>query len=617
VELSQRNGDDRFLQPGQYRSLEMTLRARTQLAQVRPLVISAFDRSTRMLPFVHFDWYMVPCGPRSIAAALYNVGLEKTRFVFQLWNPNVRPSEARIDGTSVDVLLVSSLQVHSAAAYRLVEDGWALGDHRPLIIVGGPKACYEPFDYFGLGPNGQVGADVVVTGEEPVLLELLVALAEFGAGPQSMRAAFNRARDAGALRAIPGLVYAEDGRYDGLNLVNTGIQRLLRDLDDLPMPSTGYRTLEPPHRGKALAEKPILLDKACNGAMVASVLVTRGCKFHCHYCPIPAYNQRSFRCKSPARMIEEFRDCYRYMHTRNYFGTDDNFFNSRRFVQKMFEAMASTTIDSKPLRRRVRFFTQATVRDLYKNRDLLPLAHDAGLGSVWIGVEDLSAVLIDKGQTPVVTQELFADMLAHKISPMAMLMHHDDQPLHSPGRLTGLIDQINFLRDAGAVSLQCTLANPALGTRWINEMLDKGLIYDRVGGQKVCDGQADGNHVIASTRADPWRKQLNLLRGYAAFYNPANLVRALWVRNKHFARKRVGYQLWGMLSLARTAWKLKGYTWRLWRGPIECVRQWPERFRRSGSPYPDLIDSRIETHSVQPTALPPSASPPVPGPLPR
>ncbi|MFQ5502918.1 MAG: radical SAM protein, partial [Phycisphaerae bacterium] len=80
MELSQRKGQDRFLQPGQYRSLEMTLRAKTQFSKVRPLVISAFDRSTRMLPFVHFDWHMIPCGPRSIAGALHNGGLEKTRF---------------------------------------------------------------------------------------------------------------------------------------------------------------------------------------------------------------------------------------------------------------------------------------------------------------------------------------------------------------------------------------------------------------------------------------------------------------------------------------------------------------------------------------------------------
>ena len=182
MELPQRKKEDRFLPPGTYRSLEQSLRSKSQLAQVRALVVSAFDLRTRLLPFAHIAWYMVPCGPRSIAAALYDAGLKKTRLVYQHWNPRFKPSLAMIDGAKADMLLVSSKQVHSEPSYRLVEDAWIAGKDRPLIIAGGPKACYEPFDYFALGSDGQIGADVVVTGEEAVLLELLNVLADFGAG---------------------------------------------------------------------------------------------------------------------------------------------------------------------------------------------------------------------------------------------------------------------------------------------------------------------------------------------------------------------------------------------------------------------------------------------------
>ena len=544
-----------------------------------------------MLPFVHIDWFMVPCGPRSIAGALYDVGLQHTRLVYQLWNPKVRPSQAKIGGGDIDMLLVSSMQIHSLPSYRLIEDAWTMGQARPLIIAGGPKACYEPFNYFGLGADRKIGADVVVTGEEPVLLELLTVLADFGGGPGTMLAAFERARQAGALREIPGLVYSLDGRHDGRNLVNTGVQRLLRDLDDLPMPTSGFRTLEGPHRRAALAKEPIGLENACRGRMLATLLVTRGCKFRCHYCPIPAYNQRSFRHKSPQRMVDEFVDCNRHMNTRYFFGADDNFFNSRKLARELLEAMASTQVDGRPFRRRIRFLTESTVIDLYKNRDLLPLARDAGVACVWMGVEDLSARLIDKGQAPGMTEELFADMIANNISPMAMLMCHEDQPLRSPGKLTGLIDQARFLSKAGAVSLQCTVAMPALGSKWVNEAATSGTLYERVGGRRLTDAQNDGNHVVSAKRSDPWRLQLNLLGGYAAFYNPLNLLRALTFSKDSFDRKRIHYQLWGMIALARTAWRLRGHIWRLWRGPIEPYNGWPEGFRRPGSPYPDLIDS--------------------------
>jgi len=561
------------------------------------LVISAFDRFTRLMPFVNLDWRMVPCGPRSIAAALHDAGFERTRFVFQLWNPNVQPSRVQIDGGPIDMLLVSSLQVHSGPAYRLIEDAWTMGSQRPLIIAGGPKGCYEPFDFFGLGPDGQMGADVVVTGEEPVLLELLTVLADFGGGQGKMLEAFKRARDAGALREIPGLVYAPDGRPDGRELVNTGIQRLMCDLDDLPMPTSGFRVLEPPHRRKTLAPQPISLGKICSGPTMIALLVTRGCKFNCHFCPIPAYNQRSIRRKSPERVIEEFIDCRREMNARYFFGTDDNFFYSRKFAKSMLEAMASAEFNGKALGRQIRFITESTVVDLYKNRDLLPMARHgrAGVHGIWLGVEDLSARLVDKGQGPGMTEAVFAEMLANDIMPVAMVMHHEDQPLHSPGKLVGLIDQVRFLHKAGAVNLQCTIAAPIVGSRWFSEAMAKGHFFESVGGRKIVDAHCDGNHIAASGRSDPWRFQLELLRGYAAFFNPVNLARTLLGRNRLIVRKRIFFQIWGMLALARTAWRLKGHVWRLWRGPIVRMTELPGKFRRPGSPYADLIKAGEET----------------------
>ena len=62
-----------------------------------------------------------------------------------------------------------------------------------------------------------------------------------------MRSGFLPRRDSGALDEIPGLVYPR-GNIDGLaeELIDTGIQRLLGDLDELPDPVLGYRLLEPP-----------------------------------------------------------------------------------------------------------------------------------------------------------------------------------------------------------------------------------------------------------------------------------------------------------------------------------------------------------------------------------
>src|SRR5262245_44006692 len=99
-----RAGEDRFVPPGTYLAREAHLRQRsTELAEVPAVVISAFDRRTRMLPFVFYDSRMFPSGALTIAGALHSAGFQRTRAVFQLWNPRVRPSRAGIDGRAVQM----------------------------------------------------------------------------------------------------------------------------------------------------------------------------------------------------------------------------------------------------------------------------------------------------------------------------------------------------------------------------------------------------------------------------------------------------------------------------------------------------------------------------------
>src|SRR5204863_8696377 len=130
---------------------------------------------------------------------------------------------------------------------------------RPLVIAGGPHAVYQPYELFSANPDDPVSADVAVTGEEFVLLSLLEVLLSVRSGAESMRSAFFRARDSGALEDIPGLVYGRGGT-DGApeELIDTGVQRLVGDLDELPDPVLGYRMLEPPARFRAtLSAQPV------------------------------------------------------------------------------------------------------------------------------------------------------------------------------------------------------------------------------------------------------------------------------------------------------------------------------------------------------------------------
>src|SRR5262249_28015087 len=154
------------------------LRTNPATRTISALVCYAFDFRTRLGPFLFADTRLLTAGPRAIAAALVGAGFTKTRIVLRQWNRNFKVSEARLDGEIPQLLLVSRMQTHSANAYEMVPDAHQLGEERPLILGGGAKAIYEPWDFFGIDPDKKLSADVVCTGEEFVLLELFDRLME-------------------------------------------------------------------------------------------------------------------------------------------------------------------------------------------------------------------------------------------------------------------------------------------------------------------------------------------------------------------------------------------------------------------------------------------------------
>jgi radical SAM superfamily enzyme YgiQ (UPF0313 family) len=575
VELPQRAKGDQYAKPGQYREWESRIRRRVEGHDVPILFVYAFDPRTRLGPFLYLDKCLLPCAPRAVAAALHAAGFKNIRVVMQTWNPRLQPSQARFDGKPPEMLLISSMQIHSAAAYQLIHDAWELGDERPLILAGGSKAIYEPWDFFGLSPDGRVGADVVVTGEELVILELLDRLLEHKGRGETMREAFERVRRAGLLADIPGLVYRPDAVEGPPEyLINTGTQRLLQDLDELPMPFDALGLFEPPHRGRTLSYRPLSPERLRRHVRIMSILATRGCKFHCHYCPIPAYNQFTYRFRSPERLVDEMSGIVDACGVSTFFGADDNFFNKRSLVERSFTTMAKGTVSGVPFRDAIRFATEATEFDVFKQQDLLPLARDAGLRHLWLGIEDLTGELIKKGQSPEKTRTVFRMLLRHGIAPMPMMMHHDGQPLWTWRGLYGLINQIRFLRRVGALTCQITMLTPSVGSKSYEDLFREGTVLSRVGGKPVEEYQYDGNHCVATGSSHPWMRQLNLFAAYAAFYNPVNLLRAL-PKFDGFWGSRLQCQMLGMLGVAKSVREARDWLRRMVAGPIERFTEPP------------------------------------------
>ena len=586
MELPRRTRGDELLKPGELLALRRRLRSLSQKHDLATVIACAFDHRTRMLPFIYADTRMVPAGVRAVGSAMVDAGFHKTRIVLQQWNKKFRPARMQLDGRVPDLFMVSTMGMHSDRALELIRDARRIDPKdRPLIIAGGSHAVYEPFLLFGeqAGPDGkpQAGPDVAVTGEEFVLLSLIEAVLSFRGDGESMRSAFFRARDAGALDEIPGLVYPRGPRTesDGVaeELIDTGVQRLLGDLDELPHPVLGYQLLEPPGRGEYLSPAALPASRVRRYSPISSLVVTFGCKFACPYCPIPAYNQRQHRLKSAGRIADEMWQLNKHYGLRYFFGTDDNFFNTPSRTLDIVETLARAEFEGVPLRRTARWFTEVTVHDTLQMKEHLPLVREAGCRALWLGVEDMTATLVKKGQSVDKTTESFQLLRDNGICPMPMMMHHDTQPLYSRGTTNyGLLNQIRLLRKAGAVSLQVLMMTPSPGTKLFEDTFTNGLVLGRVGGREVRPYMYDGNYVVASQHARPWRKQLNLLAGYLYFYNPVWLLTNLWRRKTRVGMKPAYMQMVGMVGLTQSVRRTFGWALRLAFGKIERLKIPPQ-----------------------------------------
>ncbi len=588
MELPHRQKGDELLRPGELIALRDRLRREAQGHDLSAVVACAFDHRTRMLPFFYADLRMAPAGVRAIGSAMLDAGFGKTRVVLQQWSRRFRPLHMRLDGRVPDLFMVSSMQIHSHQCRQLIRDACRFDPaHRPLIIAGGAKTIYEPWDVFGTDPEDPWGADVAVTGEEFVLLSLLELLLSLRVGGEPIRKTFLRARNSGMLDEIPGLVYARASR-DGVaeELIDTGIQRLLGDLDELPHAELGYGILEPPSGRTTLSPQPLPPRGVKRFSPIGSLVLTSGCKFACPYCPIPAYNQRKFRTKSGDRIADEMRRIQQTYGLSYFFGADDNFFNSHERAVDVFESLARLQRNREGYRRyRFRWGTEVTVHDTLKMRDHLKLARKAGVRALWLGVEDLTTTLIKKGQTADKTTEAFRLLRERGILPMPMMMHYDGQPLVSRGSLRGLVNQARVLRKAGAISLQVLMLTPATGSKLYEETYDSGMVYASADGRRVEQHMMDANYVVASRHPKPWRKQLNIMAAYLYFYNPLRFAWALVRPKTRLYLADAAVQVLGMWGLTQTVRRTMGWALRLMRGNIR---------RQSHTPF-----SRIPMRSAR------------------
>jgi hypothetical protein len=446
--------------------------------------------------FLFADMRLLTAGPRAVAAPCVHAGFEKTRIVLRQWNPNFRSAKPARRPVP-QLLLVSSMQIHSASAYEMIADAYRSATPGRSSWPAAPRRFTSRGTSSAVGGEAQYSADVVVTGEEYVILELLDRIMEYRAGNEHLRKTFHRCAAPACSTTYPAWSSAKGMKRAPLGGSSTpACSGWCRTSTNCRTRSHSLGLLEPPHR-RPSCRASLAVDKLQRYAGMISLVTTHGCKFHCPYCPIPAYNQFTFRFKRPGPLRDEMPSWPSAPAFTPFFGTDDNFFNNRETVEEVFTELArarstasrsATPSSSAPRRPSSTFQEPGPAAPVPRRRPAGHLVrhrgHDRRAGQ--------------EGPEPGEDQELFECSTSIGICPMPMMMHHDGQPLTSRGNLYGLLNQVNFLRKSGSVSVQVTILTPSVGSKGYEEPYERAWSSTRPNGHKVEDYQYDGNHCIAT-----------------------------------------------------------------------------------------------------------------------
>ena len=281
-----------------------------------------------------------------------------------------------------------------------------------VVMLGGPQASVVDVATLQAFPF----IDFIVRGEADETLPLVLA-----ALPDQRR-----------LREIPGVTFRSGG-----SIVRNPNAPVVLDLDQLPMPAFDQY----PKLGTCYAV-PLELG--------------RGCPFACTFCSTNDFFRRSFRLKSPARVIEQMRIIHRTYGNTRFELIHDMFTVDRKRVVEFCEALLAS---GEP------FQWHCSARTDCVDDELIALMARAGCAGMFFGIETGSARLqrlIDKNLDLREAASRVACADRHGIdTTVSLITGFPDETKKD------LRETVDFLMDAArfdAARLQLHLLAPLAGT---------------------------------------------------------------------------------------------------------------------------------------------------------
>jgi len=170
-------------------------------------------------------------------------------------------------------------------------------------------------------------------------------------------------------KEILGLSYRENGK-----VYHNPDRPFLKNLDELPFPRNNLVDPSPYHY-------TWVPSWVCE--------TSRGCPFTCSFCCVHEFYKRSYRTKTPERVIKELYQVP--PQTQLVFFVDDNFTLNKKRVMQICKLLQKTRLNKKLV-----FACQSRVDDIANNPDMVKEMHKSGFICFFLGFESLKQMALDK-----------------------------------------------------------------------------------------------------------------------------------------------------------------------------------------------------------------------------
>ncbi len=388
-----------------------------------------------------------PLGLSYVAGALEKAGFKVEMLDNYLLEKSLEDVKQMVSRVNPEIV---GITCSSASYQRCTEAARAVKEAVPSckVVVGGWHPSYMPDSML---QHPQI--DYVVMGEgERAMTELATHITK-GENEQT-------------LATIAGVAFRHKGK------IVQNPQKFIRDLDQLPFPARHLLPMQLYDR-----EVPYLKAKP-----VDTMNIVRGCPYNCVYCETRRLWGLGCRGFSSGRVVDEIRHMVTNYGTKGVYFLGDNFTINKKRTMELCGLIKKSNLDIE--------WVCDTRADMI-SRDLLRAMKEAGLRTIWFGVESGSPRILEKINKGITLEQT---VQAFKLCRKEGVQIACSFILGIPGETANDMEATSkFAKKLDPDWCQFNIFVAVPGSGLYDEVMQKGL-YDRVDGFLVYVKTEDFNY---------------------------------------------------------------------------------------------------------------------------